>query len=182
MMNNERQQAQTIDRLLQDRILFLGTPIDDDAAHILLAQLLFLLDRDSSEPISIYINSPGGSVPAVFAILDGIDDSSAPIYTTCVGKAAGTTLLVLAHGTRGCRFGLPHAQFQMTTVTAGGSHDVSAVALAGELQRMEELIVSRLAQDSGQLEEKVRLDLNAGRFLDAHGAKEYGLIDRIVKV
>jgi ATP-dependent Clp protease, protease subunit len=181
MNNKERQQAQTIDRMLQDRILFLGTPIDQEVAVTLIAQMLFLVDRDSAEPISIYINSPGGSVTASFGIIDGIDDATTPVYTTCVGKASGTALLILAHGTKGCRFSLPHAQFQMTKLTVGDSNRLSD-GITTELQRMEELIVSQLAKDTGQRKEKVRSDLNGELLLDAHRAKEYGLIDEIVKV
>src|SRR6267378_3763435 len=109
LINKERQAAQTIDRLLQERIIFLGKPVSDEVAHYVLAQLPFLLDRDSSLPISIYINSPGGSVPATFAILDGFDEATSPIYTICTGAASGAALLVLAGGAKGGRFALPHA-------------------------------------------------------------------------
>jgi len=182
MIDRERQHAQAVERLLNDRIIFLGTPIDDQVANTMVAQLLFLLDRDS-QPISIYINSPGGSVTAAFAILDSMDYATAPIYTTCVGVASGMALLILAHATKGCRFALPHARFQMTATRIGtGATPTKAEAVRAELLRMEELIVSRLAEDTGQPREKVRADMNSELFLDAYRAKEYGLIDEIVKV
>jgi ATP-dependent Clp protease protease subunit len=179
MIEKDRKAAETIERLLQDRIIFLGRPIDDEVAHDVLAQMLFLLDRDSQQPISIYINSPGGSATAGLSILDGIDNSTSPIETVCVGIAGGTALLVLAHGAKGHRFALPHAQFQMTKLRA--SRQISD-EIRSELERMEELTVSRLAEFSGQPKDKVRSDLQDELSLDAHAARSYGLIDDIIKV
>lgn len=182
MSDKHRKAAETIDRMLQDRIIFLGTPIDNWAAQNVLAQMLYLLDRDSKEPISIYLTSPGGSVAATFSILDGIDEATAPIHTICVGTASGTALLLLAHGATGCRFALPSAQFQMTQLSVGSSPEAYSEQQRLELWRMEELLVIRLAEYSGQPKEKIRSDMKAELFLDAYGAKNYGLIDAIVQV
>lgn len=179
MIEKDRKAAETIERLLQDRIIFLGRPIDDGVAHDVLAQMLFLLDRDSQQPISIYINSPGGTATAGFSILNGIDESTSPIETVCVGIAGGTALLVLAHGAKGRRFALPHAQFQMTKLRA--SRQISD-EIRSELERMEELTISRLAEFSGQPKDKVRSDLRGELSLNAHDARTYGLIDEIIKV
>jgi len=179
MIEKDRKAAETIERLLEDRIIFLGRPIDDGVAHDVLAQMLFLLDRDSQQPISIYINSPGGTATAGFSILDGIDNSTSPIETVCVGIAAGTALLVMAHGAKGHRFALPHAQFQMTKLRA--SRQISD-EIRSELERIEELTVSRLAEFSGQPQDKVRSDLQGELSLDAYAARSYGLIDDIIKV
>ena len=179
MDDKERQQARTVERLLKDRIIFLGTPIDDHVANLLLAQLLYLLDADSSAPISLYINSPGGSVAASFAILDAMDDAGAPIYTTCVGVAAGTAALILANGTRGCRFALPHASIRLLRLT--NSKRESGAALSEELHRLEQLVVGRFASYTMQPEAKVRADLAHEKYLDAYEAKAYGLIDAVVR-
>lgn len=182
MNEDERRQAQAIDRLLKDRIIFLGTPIDNETAQHVLAQFLYLLDADKRSPISFYINSPGGSIAATFAILDVMEQSTADITTTCVGVASGTAALILASGTRGQRFALPHAGMKLTQVSFGQSPSIQSEAQLAELRRLESMIVSRFALTTSQPEARVRSDMRNQLYLDAYRAKGYGLIDEVIKV
>lgn len=178
-MEDKEEQARKVERMLKDRIITLFTPIDDDVANVMLAQLLYLLDSDGRAPVYLYINSPGGSVSASFAILDAMDDADAPIYTTCLGFAAGTAALIVAHGAKGGRFALPHARIKLTSTKR---YKAGAVAPQDEeVRRVDQLVVGRLARDTGRPEAQVRADLARERELDAYEAREYGLIDEIVK-
>ena len=179
-MTKSRYAGQLIDRLLADRIVLLTQPIDDEVTHYLLAQLLFLMDRDNEKPIALYIDSPGGSLSDSLAIIDTIVESSTPVHTTCVGYAAGTALLVLACGTRGTRGALPHAEMQMISVDLPDQGRSFEDRL--QLKRVEDLVVSRFAVYSRQPEHRIRVDVDADTLFYAHEAREYGLIDYIVKV
>lgn len=181
MNDDERRHAQTIDRLLKDRIILLGTPIDDRTAENVLAQFLYLLDTDEGSPIFLYINSPGGSVAASFAILDMMRQSAAPITTTCVGVASGMAALILASGTRGQRFALPHAEMRITQLSIGRSVLTQTAEQERERRRLESMVVSHLAEAASRTEEMVRADMRSELYLDAYRAKRYGLIDEIIK-
>jgi ATP-dependent Clp protease protease subunit len=159
-----------------------GTPIDDETAQYVVAQFLYLLDADERGPISVYLNSPGGSVAASFAILDTMEQSTAPINTTCVGVASGMAALILASGTRGHRFALPHAKMHLTRLGFGQSSSIQSEAQQGERRRLESMVVAKLALAASQPEAKVRSDMNSELYLDAYLAQRYGLIDAIVKV
>lgn len=178
-MGDKERQARTVERLLKDRIIFLGTPIDERAANFLLAQLLYLLDSDGRAPVYLYINSPGGSLTASFAILDAMDDAGAPVHTACVGVAAGTAALILAHGAKGCRFALPHAGIQLSRTKRYKGGEVEPAD--EEVRRLDQLVVGRLARDTGRPEAQVRADLARERHLDAYEAREYGLIDGVLR-
>jgi ATP-dependent Clp protease protease subunit len=182
MNDEERRHARTIDRLLKDRIIFLGTPIDDESSRQVLAQFLYLLDADEVAPISFYLNSPGGSVAASFAILDVMAESTAPITTTCVGTASGMAALILASGTRGQRFALPHAEMRITQLAFGRSSLPRTEEQERERRRLEALVVGRLAEATSRTEETVRADMRSELHLDAYSAKRYGLIDEVIKV
>ena len=182
MNDEERRHAQTIDRLLKDRIVFLGMPIDDEISGQVLAQFLYLLDADESAPITFYLNSPGGSVAASFAILDVMAQSTAPITTTCVGTASGMAALILASGTRGQRFALPHAQMRITQLSFGRSPLTRPEEQESERRRLESMVVSHLAQAASRTEAMIRADMRSELYLDAYEAKRYGLIDEVIKV
>ena len=182
MNDEERRHAQTIDRLLKDRIIFLGTPIDDEISQQVLAQFLYLLDADESAPIFFYLNSPGGSVAAAFAILDMMRQSTAPITTTCVGIASGMAALILASGTKGQRFALPHAEMKITQLSIGRSLLTRTAEQESERRRLEAMVVSHLAAAASRTEAMVRADMRSELYLDAYTAKSYGLIDEVIKV
>jgi ATP-dependent Clp protease protease subunit len=182
MNDEERRHAQTIDRLLKDRIIFLGTPIDDKISQQVLAQFLYLLDADEVAPITFYLNSPGGSVAASFAILDVMAQSMAPITTTCVGMAAGMAALILASGTKGQRFALPHAQMKITQLSFGRPTLMRTEEQESERRRLEAMVVRHLAGAASRTEAMVRADMSNELYLDAYTAKRYGLIDEVIKV
>ena len=179
---NSRHSPRLVDRLLKDGIVLLTKPLDDEVTNYLLAQLLFLMDRNSKQPISLYIDSPGGSMTSCFAIMDTIVESATPVYTSCVGFAAGAALLILACGARGQRRALPHAQVQMTQLSPGRSIEQYGNDARLELKRLEDLTVARFVGYSGQPEQKIRLEVEAETIFDAVEARDYGLIDQIVMV
>jgi ATP-dependent Clp protease protease subunit len=168
-------------RLLMDRIVFLGAPVDDTVANIIIAQLLFLQAEDPDKDIYLYINSPGGSVYAGLAIYDTLQYMSAPVNTMCMGMAASMASVLLAAGTKGKRAALPNSRI-MIHQPSGGSQGTAAdiEIMAREILYARERLNSILAKHTGQSIEKIADDVDRDRFMSPQEAKEYGLIDNVV--
>jgi ATP-dependent Clp protease protease subunit len=168
-------------RLLKERIIFLGTPIDDGVANVVMAQLLHLESEDPDRDISIYINSPGGSFTALTAIYDTMQFVKPEIQTICMGQAASAAAVLLAAGTKGKRLALEHARVLIHQPSGGGEGQSSDIEIqAREIMRMRELLEQMIATHSGQDPEKVRKDIERDKILTAREAVEYGLIDEVV--
>ena len=168
-------------RLLKERIIFLGTPIDDGVANVVMAQLLHLESEDPDRDISIYINSPGGSFTALTAIYDTMQFVKPEIQTICMGQAASAAAVLLAAGTKGKRLALEHARVLIHQPSGGGEGQSSDIEIqAREILRMRDLLEQMLANHSGQDVAKVRKDLDRDKILTAREAMEYGLIDEVV--
>ena len=169
-------------RLLKENIIFLGTPIDDTVANLVIAQLLFLEAEDPERDISIYINSPGGSITAGLAILDTMAFVRPDIVTICVGQAASMGAVLLAAGTKGKRFSLPSSRIMIHQPSmqglAGQAADIDIYAK--EILRMRETLNKILADASGQPVERVARDVDRDYIMSAESAVEYGLIDRVI--
>jgi ATP-dependent Clp protease, protease subunit len=168
-------------RLLMDRIIFLGTPVDDNVANLVIAQLLFLQADDPDRDIFLYINSPGGSVYAGLAIYDTIQYLTAPVNTMCMGMAASMGALLLAAGVKGKRSALPNSRI-MIHQPSGGSHGTAAdiEIQAREILYARERLNRILADHTGQSVERITEDVDRDRFMSPLEAKEYGLIDHVV--
>ena len=169
-------------RLGVERILFLGSEVNDGIANSLVAQMLYLDSEDSSKPIYLYINSPGGSVTAGLAIYDTIQYVKSEVVTICVGLAASMGAFLLAAGTKGKRVALPHSRIMIHQPLGGTSRrQASDIEIeAREILRMKEMLNRSLADMSGQSFEKIEKDTDRDYFLSAKEAKEYGLIDRVI--
>ena len=169
-------------RLGVERILFLGSEVNDGIANSLVAQMLYLDSEDSSKPIYLYINSPGGSVTAGLAIYDTIQYVKSEVVTICVGLAASMGAFLLAAGTKGKRVALPHSRIMIHQPLGGTSRrQASDIEIeAREILRMKEMLNRSLADMSGQSFEKIEKDADRDYFLSAEEAKEYGLIDRVI--
>jgi ATP-dependent Clp protease protease subunit len=169
-------------RLLKENIIFLGTPIDDQVANLIIAQMLFLAAEDPEKDISLYINSPGGSITAGLAILDTMRLVEPDIVTYCVGQAASMAAVLLACGTKGKRFSLPHSRILIHQPSmsglAGAAADIDIHAR--EILRMRETLNQILAEATGQDIEKVARDVDRDYIMDARQALEYGMIDKII--
>jgi ATP-dependent Clp protease protease subunit len=168
-------------RLLKERIIFLGTPIDDGVANVVMAQLLHLESEDPDRDISIYINSPGGSFTALTAIYDTMQFVKPEIQTICMGQAASAAAVLLAAGTKGKRLALEHARILIHQPSGGGEGQSSDIEIqAREIMRMRDLLEQMLANHSGQDLDKVRKDIERDKILTAREAVEYGLVDEVV--
>ena len=169
-------------RLGVERILFLGSEVNDGIANSLVAQMLYLDSEDSSKPIYLYINSPGGSVTAGLAIYDTIQYVKSEVVTICVGLAASMGAFLLAAGTKGKRVALPHSRIMIHQPLGGTSRrQASDIEIeAREILRMKEMLNRSLADMSGQSFEKIEKDTDRDYFLSAEEAKEYGLMDRVI--
>ena len=169
-------------RLGVERILFLGSEVNDGIANSLVAQMLYLDADDSSKPIYLYINSPGGSVTAGLAIYDTIQYVKSEVVTICVGLAASMGAFLLAAGTKGKRVALPHSRIMIHQPLGGTSRrQASDIEIeAREILRMKEMLNRSLSDMSGQSFEKIEKDTDRDYFLSADEAKEYGLIDRVI--
>ncbi|HMJ05872.1 MAG TPA: ATP-dependent Clp protease proteolytic subunit [Chthoniobacterales bacterium] len=169
-------------RLLKDRIVFLGTPIDDHIANLVIAQLLFLQMEDGKKDISIYINSPGGSVTAGLAIYDTMQFLTCDVTTYCLGMAASMGAVLLAAGTKGKRFALPNSDIMIHQVSGGAQGQASDVERTVEYMfKLKKRLIKILASHTGQPEEKVKIDSDRDYFLNATEAKDYGLVDEVIK-
>jgi ATP-dependent Clp protease protease subunit len=168
-------------RLLRERIIFIGTPIDDTIANLVCAQMLFLESEDPEKDINIYINSPGGDITALFAIYDTLKYVRPDKSTFCFGQAASAAAVLLAAGTKGKRFALPHARILLHQPYGGGGGQASDIELqAKEILRMRDLLNQMLASDTGQSAERLQKDTDRDFIMDAEEAKEYGIIDEVI--
>ena len=169
-------------RLGVERILFLGSEVNDGIANSLVAQMLYLDSEDSSKPIYLYINSPGGSVTAGLAIYDTIQYVKSEVVTICVGLAASMGAFLLAAGTKGKRVALPHSRIMIHQPLGGTCRrQASDIEIeAREILRMKEMLNRSMADMSGQSFEKIEKDTDRDYFLSAQEAKDYGLIDRVI--
>ena len=170
-------------RLLKDRIVFIGAPIDDEIANVVVAQLLFLESEDPDKDVMMYVNSPGGDVSAGLAIYDTMQALRCPVATFCVGQAASMASLLLAAGAPGKRLALPNSRILIhqpyTEGTYGQSSDIEIQA--NEILRMRELLEKLIADHSGKTPEEVNNDIERDKILTAEAAIEYGLIDQILE-
>lgn len=169
-------------RLLKERIIFLGGPIDDDTANLVIAQLLFLESEDPKKDISLYINSPGGSVTATLAMLDTMNHIKPDIRTVCVGIAASGGAIILAGGTKGKRCALPNAEVMIHQPWGGAQGQVTDIEItAKHLLATRDRLNRLLSKATGQSLEKIERDVERDYFMGADEAKKYGLIDEVIK-
>jgi ATP-dependent Clp protease, protease subunit len=168
-------------RLLKERIVFIGTPIDDTVANLVMAQLLHLESEDPDKDISLYINSPGGEITGLFAIYDTMQFIRPDVSTFCMGQAASAAAVLLAAGTRGKRFSLPHVRILLHQPYSGAGGQASDIEIqAKEILRMRELLDRVIAHHTGQSIEKVSKDTDRDFIMSADEAKEYGIIDEVI--
>ncbi|HXF43077.1 MAG TPA: ATP-dependent Clp endopeptidase proteolytic subunit ClpP [Pyrinomonadaceae bacterium] len=168
-------------RLLKDSIIFIGTPIDDTVANLIVAQLLFLEAEDPERDINLYINSPGGSITAGMAIYDTMQFIKNDVTTICVGQCASMGALLLTAGTKGKRFALPHSRILIHQPSGGAQGQATDVRiLAEEILRMREMTSRIIAHHTGQSFEQVEKDVERDRIFSPVQAKEYGLIDEVI--
>lgn len=169
-------------RLLKDRIVFIGTPVTDEVSNLVIAQMLFLQAEDPEKDISVYINSPGGSVTAGLAIYDTMQFVRCDVATYCVGQAASMGAVLLAAGTRGKRFSLPNARILIHQPWGGVQGQATDISIqAREILRLKDRINEILAQHTGKPVETIARDTDRDFFMSATEAKEYGLVDEVVK-
>lgn len=169
-------------RLLKDRIVFVGVPIDDHIANLVMAQLLFLESEDPKKDIQMFINSPGGSVSAGLAIYDTMRYIKPDVSTICMGMAASMGAFLLAGGTKGKRYALPNSRIMIHQVMGGAEGQATDIEItAREILRLKQLLNEELAQNTGQPLEKVSNDTERDFWLSSKGAKDYGLIDEVIE-
>jgi ATP-dependent Clp protease protease subunit len=168
-------------RLLKDRIIFIGTPIDDGVANSVIAQLLFLQMEDAKKDIHLYINSPGGIVTGGMAIYDTMNFLQCDIVTYCVGMAASMSTVLLAAGTKGKRFALPNSRVMIHQPSGGAGGQASDIAIAArEILRWKRTLNETLARHTGKSPEQVEKDSDRDYYMTATEAKAYGLVDHVV--
>jgi ATP-dependent Clp protease, protease subunit len=167
-------------RLLKDRIVFLGTPVDDDVANIIVAQMLFLESEDPDKDINLYINSPGGSVTSGLAIYDTMQYVKCQVSTICMGQAASMGALLLAAGAKGKRYSLPHSRIMIHQPSGGFGGQASDIELhAKEILRLKAKLNEIMQKHTGQPLDRIEKDTDRDYFMGAGEAKEYGLIDEV---
>ena len=167
-------------RLLKDRIIMLGTPIDDDVANLVIAQMLFLQAEAPGKDIDLYINSPGGSVTAGLAIYDTIQSIACPVRTFCIGQCASMGAVLLAAGTPGKRFALPHARIMIHQPWGGAQGTAADIEIQSkEILRLRSMLNTILARHTGKELKKIEHDTNRDFFMTASEAAEYGLVDSV---
>ena len=168
-------------RLLKERIIFLGTPIEDQVANLIMAQLLHLESEDPDKDINLYINSPGGDITGLFAIYDTMQYIKPDIMTICMGQAASAAAVLLAAGTKGKRYALPHARIMIHQPYGGAGGQAADIEIqAKEIMRLRELLDRILAHHTGQSMEKVSKDTDRDFIMSADEARDYGLIDEVI--
>jgi ATP-dependent Clp protease protease subunit len=168
-------------RLLKDRIILLGTPIDDHVANLIVAQLLFLEAEDHEKDIYMYINSPGGVVTAGFAIYDTMNYIKPDVVTICIGQAASMGAFLLSAGAKGKRYSLPNARIMIHQPLGGFQGQATDIEIhAREILRLKRMLNEYLAKHTGQPIEKIEADTERDYFMSAEEAKEYGLIDKVI--
>ena len=168
-------------RLMRERIIFLGTPIDDQVANVIVAQLLFLNHEDSEREIWLYINSPGGVIYAGLAIYDTMQMISNPISTVAVGVTASFGTVLLAAGTKGRRYSLPNATIHLHQPLGGAQGQATDIEIqARQILRLKALLTGILAKHTGKSEEQIEHDSDRDFYLDAQGAVDYGVVDQVL--
>jgi ATP-dependent Clp protease, protease subunit len=168
-------------RLLRERIVFLGSPIDDDVANLLIAQLLHLEGEDMERPISLYINSPGGDMLALFAIYDAMQFLGPPVHTVCVGQAASAAAVLLAAGEPGHRFALPNARVLIHQPHGGAQGQSSDLEIAvKEMVELRNRMVDVLADRTGQSRDQIKADIDRDYIMRGEDAVAYGMVDEIL--
>ena len=168
-------------RLLRERIIFLGTPIDDTIANLICAQMLFLESEDPDKDINLYINSPGGDITGLLAVYDTMKYVKPAVSTFCFGQAASAAAVLLGAGTKGKRFALPHARVLLHQPWGGVGGQASDIEIqAREILRMKDMLNTMLAQDTGQSVERITKDTDRDFIMSAAEAVEYGLIDEVL--
>jgi ATP-dependent Clp protease protease subunit len=168
-------------RLLRDRIIFLGTPIDDTIANLVCAQMLFLESEDPEKDINLYINSPGGDITGLLAIYDVMKYIKSDVSTFCFGQAASAAAVLLGAGSKGKRFALPHARMLLHQPWGGVGGQASDIEIqAREILRMKDMLNAMLAADTGQSVERVDRDTDRDFIMSPEEAVEYGLIDEVI--
>ncbi|MEE8602787.1 ATP-dependent Clp protease proteolytic subunit [Euzebya tangerina] len=169
-------------RLLKDRIIFLGTPINDEIANVIMAQLLHLEGEDPDKDINLYINSPGGSVTSALGIYDTMTFIKPKVSTICMGQAASAAAILLAAGEPGKRFALPHARVLIHQPHGGAEGQSTDIEIAArEVQRIRDLLDQILANATGQPKDKITEDTDRDFIMNAEEAVEYGIIDRVLE-
>lgn len=168
-------------RLLKDRIIFLGTAIDDEVANIIIAQMLFLESENPENDIFLYINSPGGYVTAGLAIYDTMQYIKPKVSTICIGQAASMAAILLAGGEKGKRFALPHSRILIHQPLGGAQGQASDIAIqAKEILRLKDILHNILVKHTNQPIERIQVDSDRDFYMDAQQAKEYGIIDDVI--
>jgi ATP-dependent Clp protease protease subunit len=168
-------------RLLRERIIFLGTPIDDTIANLICAQMLFLESEDPDKDINLYINSPGGDITGLLAVYDTMKYIKPNVSTFCFGQAASAAAVLLGAGAKGKRFALPHARVLLHQPWGGVGGQASDIEIqAREILRMKDMLNDMLAQDTGQSVERITKDTDRDFIISAAEAVEYGLIDEVI--
>ncbi|MEZ4465743.1 MAG: ATP-dependent Clp endopeptidase proteolytic subunit ClpP [bacterium] len=169
-------------RLLKDRIIFLGTAINDHVSNVIIAQLLYLESEDPDKEIALYINSPGGVITSGFAIYDTMNHVKCPVSTICIGQAASMGAFLLSSGQRGRRFSLPNSRIMVHQPLGGAQGQATDIQIqAREILRLKERLNDILAGNTGQPVEQIEKDTDRDRFMTADEAKEYGLIDEVMR-
>src|SRR3974390_2785535 len=169
-------------RLLKDRIIFIGTPIDDNVANLIIAQMLYLQSEDPAKDINLYINSPGGTVTAGLAIYDTIQFVKCDVTTYCVGQAASMGAVLMAAGTKGKRFALPNARIMIHQPWGGVQGQATDISIqAKEILRLKDRLNEILAKHCGRTADELTRDTDRDRFMSAEEAKTYGLVDQVVQ-
>ncbi|MFP2905412.1 ATP-dependent Clp endopeptidase proteolytic subunit ClpP [Pyxidicoccus sp. 3LFB2] len=169
-------------RLLKDRIIMLGTPVNDDVANIIVAQLLFLESEDPDKGINLYINSPGGSVTAGLAIYDTMQYVKCPVSTICVGQAASMGALLLLAGAKGKRYALPNSRIMIHQPLGGAQGQATDIDIqAKEILRLRSYINGLIVKHTGHTVERIEKDTERDYFMSAEDARQYGLIDEVVE-
>ncbi|MCX6787947.1 MAG: ATP-dependent Clp endopeptidase proteolytic subunit ClpP [Candidatus Kaiserbacteria bacterium] len=167
-------------RLLKERIVFLSGPIDDDTANLVIAQLLFLEAEDPKKDISLYINSPGGSVTATLAMVDTMNHVKPNVSTVCVGMAASGAAILLSAGEKGKRFALPHAEVMIHQPHGGAEGQATDIEItAKQILKLRAVLNKILSKNTGQLLAKIEKDVERDFFMTADEAKKYGLVDKV---
>ncbi|MCX6809899.1 MAG: ATP-dependent Clp protease proteolytic subunit [Candidatus Berkelbacteria bacterium] len=168
-------------RLLKERIIFLGGPIDDDVSNIIIAQLLFLQSESNKEDIKLYINSPGGSVTATLAIYDTMKHIACDVSTVCVGQAASGAALLLTGGKKGKRFALPNSRVMIHQPLGGVEGQATDIQIhAEEIIKIKSRLNEILAKETGKTKKQAEADTERDRFMTADEAKKYGIIDKVI--
>ena len=169
-------------RLLKDRIIFIGTPIEDTISNLVIAQMLFLQNENKNQDINIYINSPGGSITAGLAIYDTMQFVQCDVATFCVGQAFSMAAVLIASGTKGKRYGLPHTRIMLHQPWGGTRGTATDISIqAEEIMYMKKCLNEILVKHSGQPMDKIEKDFDRDFYMSAQEAKEYGIVDEVIE-